>query len=401
MIPILSSFKVALKALTANKMRSFLTMLGIIIGVSSVITLVSIGEGLKKTVVGQLNAFGTDQIYVMPGDIESGGGFASSAFGSVSFDFSDATMLESQLEGVIGVVGINETFTSAENGSEELKAVDIISTTANYSIIATDDVINGTFFSKSHENSKSNVIVVGQTFREKLFNGQDPLGKQVTVGGEKFTIIGELEKKGATLGIDQDTRAYVPVGTFTSDKAKHPTNIIVKARNNDDIPTIADSIKRIMRQKYRADDFSVLTQEETQALVNTILGAVSSALAGIAAISLLVGGIGISNIMLVSITERTSEIGLRKALGAKPKDILTQFLVEAITLTVIGGLIGVALGYFAGFAIGLALPSLQPSISVTTIVLAAGVSAVVGVLFGVIPAVRASKLDPIEALRYE
>ncbi len=401
MIPILASFKVAFKALSANKMRSFLTMLGIIIGVSSVITLVSIGEGLKKTVVDQMNSFGTDQIYVMPGDIMSGAGMASSAFGAVSFDFSDADMLESQLSGVKGVVAINESFSTAELGGEELKAVDIISTTSNYSMIAQDDVINGTFFSQSHQNSKSNVIVVGQTFREKLFNGKDPLGKQVTVDGKKFTIIGELEKKGATMGVDQDTRAYVPVGSLTSDQAKHPTTIIVKAENNDDIPRIADSVKRVMRQKYDSDEFSVLTQEETQELVSTILGAVSSALVGIAAISLLVGGIGISNIMLVSITERTSEIGLRKALGAKPKDILQQFLVEAIVLTVVGGLIGVGLGYFAGYGIGLALPSLKPSISITTILMAAGFSALVGVAFGVFPAVRASKLDPIEALRYE
>jgi len=401
MIPLISSFKVALKALTANKMRSFLTMLGIIIGVSSVITLVSIGEGLKNTVVGQLNAFGTDQIYIIPGDLENGPGLAGAAFGAVSFNFSDADLIQAQLQDQADVVAINESFTSAEVGGEELKAVDIISTTAKYSLIASDDVVNGIFFSQSHENSKSNVIVVGQTFREKLFNGQDPIGKQVKINGEKFTVIGELEKKGATLGVDQDTRAYVPAGTFSSDQAKHPTTIIVKAKRNEDIPAIADQVKRILRQAYSADDFSVMTQEETQDLVNTILGAVSSALAGIAAISLLVGGIGISNIMLVSITERTSEIGLRKALGARPKDILTQFLVEAVTLTVIGGLIGVGLGYLAGFAIGWALPSLQPSISVPTIILAAGFSAIVGVLFGVIPAVRASKLDPIEALRYE
>lgn len=397
----LASVKVALKALLSNKLRSFLTMLGVIIGVSSVIALVSIGAGLKKTIAGQINSLGSDQIYIMPGDTSEGFGPAAGGFGLNKLTFADAEYLKERLTGYAGIVPINESYTTLKHEAKELKQVDVIATTAECTVIVEDKVTTGQFFTAAQEKAAARVAVVGPAIRDELFKGNDPVGQQIVINAERFTVIGELEARGATLGVDQDRRAYVPYTAMKSEGVRNPTTILVKAAEGESIPRLADAAKRALRQRYSSSDFSVMTQEETLNLVDTILGTVSAALVGIAAISLLVGGIGISNIMLVSVTERTREIGLRKALGARPRDIRNQFLIEAVTLTVFGGLIGVALGYLAGVALNHFVPSLEPVISLSVVLLAAGFSAFVGVLFGVFPALRASRLDPIVALRYE
>lgn len=396
-----ASLKVAFTALLSNKMRSFLTMLGIIIGVSSVIALVSIGQGLKATIAGQINSLGSDLIYVMAGDMSSGSGAAMSGYGSAKLAYSDADYLREKLTQADGVIPVNENMTTVTRNSKELKTVDVISTTADYARVVEDKVVAGVFFNAAQEKAASRVAVVGPSIRTELFNGNDPIGQAVSIGGEQFVIIGELDKKGAMMGVDQDRRAYVP---YTATKAKgavNPTSIMIKAKPDASMALLADSAKRALRQRYSSGEYSVMTQDETLKMVDTILGTVSAALVGIAAISLLVGGIGISNIMLVSVTERTREIGLRKALGARPRDIRNQFLIEAVVLTVVGGLIGVAVGYGAGIAIHYFVPSLSAEMSLGVVLMAAGFSAVVGVIFGVFPALRASRLDPIVALRYE
>jgi len=400
---LLASIKVALKALLSNKLRSFLTMLGIIIGVSSVIALVSIGAGLKQTIAGQINSLGSDQIYVIPGDMSEGGGFGAAAggFGLNKLSFSDADYLKERLTGYEGIVPIAESYATLKRNNKELKQVDVIATVADCTVIVEDKVVSGQFFTAAHEKGAARVAVVGPAIRHELFNGDDPLGQQIMINSEKYTVVGELEERGAMMGVDQDRRAYIPYTTMRAQGVRNPTTILIKVAEGESIPKLADAAKRALRQRYSSGDFSVMTQDETLNMVETILGTVSAALVGIAGISLLVGGIGISNIMLVSVTERTREIGLRKALGARPRDIRNQFLIEAVTLTVVGGMIGVVLGYAGGIMLNKFVPSLEPVISLGVVLLAAGFSAAVGVIFGVYPALRASRLDPIVALRYE
>lgn len=398
----LASIKIAFKALLSNKLRSFLTMLGIIIGVSSVIALVSIGSGLKETIAGQVNSLGSDQIYVIPGDVSEGGGFGAAAgFGLNKLAFSDADYLKERLTGYAGVVPIAESYATLRRDNKELKQVDVIATTAECTVVVDDKITSGQFFTAAHEKGAARVAVVGPAIRNELFNGNDPLGQQITINSERYTVVGELEQRGALMGVDQDRRAYIPYTAMRAQGVRNPTTILIKVAEGESIPKLADATKRVLRQRYSSGDFSVMTQDETLEMVDTILGSVSAALVGIAAISLLVGGIGISNIMLVSVTERTREIGLRKALGARPRDIRNQFLIEAVTLTVVGGLIGVVIGYAAGILLNQFVPSLEPVISTGVVLLAAGFSAAVGVIFGVFPALRASRLDPIVALRYE
>jgi len=395
-----NSFRVAWRALSANKMRAFLTMLRIIIGVSSVITLVSIGAGLKDTITSQLNSFGSGQIYVFAGDATSSAG-PSGSFGLTQLSFSDVDYLKQRLTNFNGVVPLNQNAGLVERQDKKLKSTMVYSTSYDYNLIVGEKITNGQFFNRAQQQTGARVAIAGSTVRNELFNGSAPVGQEIKINGDKFIIIGETAERGSTLGQDQDKVVYVPYTALKGRGVNYPGMLIIQGKGPDEMFQLAEQTKRVMLQKYPSGDFTVMTQDETLKMVDTILGAISSALVGIAGISLLVGGIGISNIMLVSVTERTREIGLRKALGARPKDILWQFLIEAILLTVIGGLIGVAMGIGGGMLIHLALPSLSPSVSVSTVALAAGFSAVVGVIFGVVPAQRAAKLDPIEALRYE
>lgn len=397
---LLNSFAVAWRALTANKMRAFLTMLGIIIGVSSVITLVSIGSGLKDTISSALNAYGSDLIYLMPGEMSASSG-PTGSFGLTQLSYEDVDYLKQRLSNFSGVVPINENYGTVQREEKKLKNASVISTSYDYDLIVGEKMASGQFFNRAQQQTGARVAIVGPTIRSELFNGSDPIGQEVMINNDKFIIIGETTKRGSTLGQDMDKVVYLPYTAMKGKGVANPSTILIQAKTTDGAFQLAEQTKRLIAQKYPSQEFTVMTQDETLEMANTILGAISSALVGIAAISLLVGGIGISNIMLVSVTERTREIGLRKALGARPRDILWQFLIEAIMLTLIGGLIGVAGGYAGGLLVHLALPSLTPTISLSTIALAAGFSAFVGIIFGVVPALRASKLDPIEALRYE
>lgn len=395
---IIQSLKTAISALLAHKGRSFLTTLGIIIGISSVITLVSLGKGLEKSITAQLANFGSDQIYVLPGNPAEGAGPAH-LVNRLRFDDTEAIK---NITGVSGSAALIEQFSTVTYKNRSSKAVDIIGTEAIYYEMTDDKVTRGSFFSLAQEKNNSMVAVLGPSTAKDLFASGNPLGKEVLINGYRYQVIGVLEEKGSVLGIDIDKRVYIPIGVHRKNTGiDHPTSLIAKIKSGDEPEQIARQVERAMLKIHKEDEFAVMTQEEALKTVKTILGVLSGALAGIAAISLLVGGIGVMNIMLVSVTERTREIGLRKSVGARPRDILIQFLIEAIVLSLIGGIIGISLGFLGGLLIHYFLPSLSPQTSLPTILLASLFSALVGIIFGVVPAYRASRLNPIEALKYE
>lgn len=262
------------------------------------------------------------------------------------------------------------------------------------------DVSRGKSITVSDVRAGRNVVILGTSVIEKLFGQGQALGREVTIGGQKFKVIGVLKSIGSGgLGVDVNDFAIIPVTSAQKVFGMKTIMVIgVKAETKEDIPQVISIVKKELLKKYKDEDFSVLDQSSLVESINQILGMVTIALGGIAAISLVVGGVGIMNIMLVSVTERTREIGLRKAVGAKPNDILYQFIIEAVTLSLTGGIIGVLVGALGSFALS---RFVSTSVSFWSVVLAFGVSAVVGIIFGVAPAARASKLDPIEALKYE
>lgn len=392
------SCKVALFALARNKVRSFLTMLGIIIGVTSVVLLMSLGAGLQESIKQEFEKLGTNSIYIMPGNLEEGlGGFQGSQTNKLKF--SDADDIKKNVKTVVAISGGIESSVTVTYKGETRKVVSFYGVDPQFTEIADYKVQKGRMFTNSENNSGKRVVVVGTTIVEKLLKNASPLGKEILIKDKKYKIVGVLEKQGSLLGQDQDNAVYLPTESARRQlNFDRPTWILAKVDDPKNITQTKSEIKKLLLKRLSTDDFSVLTSEETLNVVNVILGVVTSVLAGIAGISLLVGGIGISNIMLVSVTERTREIGLRKAVGARPKDILTQFLIEAVILSVVGGIIGLLLASLG--ALGLSF-FMKATITPIAIILAFGFSAMVGVIFGVVPAIRASKLEPIVALRYE
>ena len=397
---IIESFRTAFSALLRNKVRSALTMLGIIIGVSSVILLISLGAGLQKSITAQFEKLGTGTLYVVPGKFGEGGGLAGgSGMSTNKFKFSDADRIKREINNISAVTPGIESITSVEYRGGKRKGVIFLAIDSSFFAIGDYNVKQGRFFTENENKNAKRVVIVGQTIVEKLMGGVNPLNKQISVRGKKYKIIGVLEKQGSIVGQDQDNMVILPAETANRQIGfDRPTWILVKASSNEIIPTVKKDIEKLLLNRLTDDDFTVLTQEESLNIAEQILGIVRVVFVGIAAISLVVGGIGISNIMFVSVTERTREIGLRKAVGATPGDIFIQFLIEAVTLSFAGGAIGLFLASIGTLAARLFMPAVVTPFAV---ILAISFSVAVGIIFGVVPALRASKLEPIEALRYE
>ena len=394
-----SSFKSILK----NKSRTILTSLGIIIGVTSVILLTSIGNGLKKYVTDQFDSLGANSIFISPGKIfnESGGFSQSGGMVLSSFTQKDVSRLQRKLKDV-EVIPASPVFADVSSSYSTKKNTQIDGSTELFgeSNNVAPSEGNGRWFTQEEDSKKTPVIILGYKLAQNLFPNTSAIGKKVIIKGKSLKVIGISDEKGSSFGGPSfDDQAYIPISiAFDLSGKTDVQRIIIKAKNKDSIESTKKEITKIMLEKYDEDAFSVFDSSQLLSSINSIISVLTIALTGIAAISLVVGGIGIMNIMLVSVTERTREIGLRKAIGAYPRAILIQFLIEAVILSCLGGTIGIILGYLGTLIIR---PFFPAEVTITSVILAFGVSSLVGIIFGVAPARKASKLSPIEALRYE
>lgn len=393
------NWKYILKTLAKNKTRTVLTALGIVIGVWAVIVLIAIGNGLKGYVDQQFRSLGSNSIYVLPIANMEKGGFGQRGFPSTSFNEADVKNLKSKVKNaklVLGMVSLNTTvsFQKNETVGEGLGAAKEIRQALNLNLES------GRFYNEAEEDRGKKVVALGWKIKDKLFGENDALNKKVRIEDQIFTIIGVVKKKGGdSLGSSIDDHIYLPYKTAWKITEKKDFNtILIEAENKESIETVKSEIKKVLLEDYDKNDFSVVDQTQLLGVINNILNIFTIALSGIAAISLIVGGVGIMNVMYVSVNERTREIGLRKAVGATNKDILLQFLAESIALSGAGGALGFALAFITAISINHFFPT---TVAPWSIILALTVSSLVGIVFGITPASRASKLSPVEALRYE
>ncbi|ABM72203.1 possible ABC transporter [Prochlorococcus marinus str. MIT 9515] len=398
------AFKMACKTLVSNKLRSSLTMLGIVIGNASVITLVGLGRGAQTLAKNQLSNLGANVLFIVPGNNDT-------RRRGISFPknlvLEDSIAINNQVPSVKKVAPQISANEIVQSNSKSLN-ISIAGVTPEFLKVRSFEVDEGRFISESDVNSARSFVVIGPDLKEEFFKGKKVIGKKIRIKDHTYEIIGMLKPKGAVFGSNQDKNAYIPLTTMVNRiTGKDPTYgvslsfISVEAINKNKTSAAKFQITNLLRQRHniiRDDDFAVRSQEDALSIVTNITSGLTFLLAGIGAVSLIVGGIGIMNIMLVSVSERTEEIGLRKAIGARQSDILIQFLFEALILSTIGGLVGTTTGLTGVFLLGVITP-LPASVGLTTTFSTMIISGSIGLIFGVLPAKRASKLDPIVALR--
>jgi putative ABC transport system permease protein len=409
---ITESIRVAIRSLGANKLRSALTMLGIIIGVAAVIALMSIGQGAQAAVTSQIESMGTNLLFVRPGSTQESG--VRTAEGSAqTLTREDAEALAS-VQGVVAVAPEADGFGQVAYMGDNVN-VRVLGVTPEYQTIRNYQLTSGSFIEDSQVTARSAVAVLGANTAATLFGDADPVGQSIRINGVGLRVIGVLAAKGGTGMGSQDDVVLVPLTTAQSRllggnrfRGSNSVSVInVQVADVSQIDAVTQSIGDVLRERHHVtyeDDFSIQSQQDILDTANQVTGILTLFLGGVAAISLVVGGIGIMNIMLVSVTERTREIGIRKAVGAKRRDVLAQFLAEAMLLSVAGGLVGILIGVGLGRVAGelpLGTTSVTPVVSLDSVLLATMFSVAIGLFFGIYPANRAAGLNPIEALRYE
>lgn len=387
------ALRLAVEALRANRLRSLLTMVGVVIGVAAVVVLVAIGGGAKAEVEHEVEGLGSNIVFIVPGKFQ---------FGTTP---SLSPLRLADLRTVARVVGSNADVTAVVDSGETVTAgqnsdfATVQGVTENFDVVFNRPMAQGGYLTAADVATSARVVVLGANVASTLFPDEDPVGRTATIDGVSFRVVGVAERQGSAFGVTQDDNVDIPI---TEAQVLFNVNTVqsieIKAPNPGAIGPISDQVVAQLESEYSGVQFSAVTQSQILGTIGKILSLLTLVLAAIAGISLLVGGVGVSNIMLVGVRERTREIGLRKALGARQRDVVLQFLVEAIALTAVGGVLGIALGLGASAAVG-AFSPLPTAIAWWSPALAFGVSALVGVIFGVMPARRAGRLDPVIALR--
>lgn len=391
-------FIMSFEAIKTNKLRSLLTALGVIIGVASIILLISISAGLQGYITGQFEKLGANSLFIIPGKLEgSFGGGPPRSVNKLTFNLVEK--LEREKSSAIVEVSPFIQIAVTARFKNESKVSTLAGVKDSYFADSDIRAQKGRVFSERENDSARRVAVIGTTLARDLYKADNPIEKKISISNKSFTVIGVLEPQGNVGGVDVDNQVLIPLNSARKlTGAEQVNSIQVKTTSTESIPIAKEHIDKILKRTLSEDDYTILSQEQLLSSILQILGVLTAALGGIAAISLLVGGIGISNIMLVSVTERTREIGLRKAVGATNKAILSQFLTESVILSLGGGVVGVIAGYLGSLALS---NFLQTAIPLWAVLLGLGFSTIVGVVFGTFPAVRAARLEPIEALRHE